>query len=247
VALGLVTARNGLHSMNDLAIISARRSYEFAQDDIRLTLLSSQPVVAFVKQTFHFELGIVSTPMETFGPTAHTIPPGLVFNYGIAPVPEDSGTAIRFLHVESRRIVIDVVGPSSTIDSTFARVTEILAELKSPEGHPALGEPIGTRDYSEIRVTLDIDPGRLVPSPFLASVKDSFRADLSDRTLVPTITLRMSPEGEYPGASLPPTDIYTLDIRAGTDVPDRIYYSAGPMDSETHIRFLAEIESALHE
>ena len=89
--------------MRDVSIISARRSYEFPQDGIRLTLLSTQPVVAFIKDAFSFEFAAVATPMETFGPIPNTLPPGVVFNYGIAPSPEESGTPIRFLHIEQRR------------------------------------------------------------------------------------------------------------------------------------------------
>jgi hypothetical protein len=231
--------------MNDLSVISARRSYEFAQDAIRLTLLSSQPVVAFIKQMFQFEVGSVGTPMETFGPMASTIPPGLFFDYGISPVPEGNGTAIRYLHFEQRRIVIDVAGPTSTLDSTFSTLCQNLADLRTSEGYPAIGEPVETRDYSEIRLAMDLDPRQLVPSTILDEAEKTFGREATDRLLMPVLTLRMQADGEYLGGSVPIVDTYTLDIRAGTSVADRIYYSAGPMDSESHINFLAKIEKVL--
>jgi hypothetical protein len=231
--------------MKDVSVISARRAYEFAQDDIRLTLLSSQPVIAFIKQSFSFELATVAMPMETFGPQVNTIPPGLVFNYGIAPVPEESGTAIRFLHFEQRRIVIDVAGSSSALDSIFAHLCTLFGDLRTQEGYPAIGQPVGTKDYSEIRTTLDLDPRRLVPSPFLEAAEGLFHRDESKQTVVPVLTLRMPTDGEYPGASVPSYQTYTLDIRAGTSIADRSYYSAGPLDSESHVSFLTEIERSL--
>jgi hypothetical protein len=229
--------------MKDVSVISSRRSYEFAQDDIRLTLLCSQPVVAFIKQSFKFELGNVASPMETFGPIAPTIPSGLVFNYGISFEPEESGTAIRLLHFEQRRIVIDVVGPSSAIEPTFSRLRTILEDLRTPERHPAIVEPVSVRDHSEIRATLDFDPEQLVPSTVMSAAADIL--DASVHRIVPVLTLRVSDSDEYAGGGVPITQTCTLDIRAGTSVTDRIYYCSAPVDSDRHLRFLSKVESSL--
>jgi hypothetical protein len=229
-----------------MSIISSRRAYEFAQDDIRLTLLSSQPVVAFIRQTFQFEGAAVASPMETFGPVPATIPPGLVFNYGIAPEPKESGTAIRLLHIEQRRVVIDLAGPSTAIEPTFAHLRTILEELRTQEGYPAIAEPISIQDHSEIRATLDLDSSQLAPPALLESATNLLACKESSQTIIPVITLRMldNSESEYPGGGVPLTHTYTLDIRAGTSIEERVYYSSAPVDSQRHIAFLEEIESA---
>lgn len=231
--------------MKDMSIFSSRRAYEFAQDDIRLTLLSSQPVVAFLKQAFQFELAGIATPMETFGPVPQTIPPGLVFNYGIAPEPEGSGTAIRLMHIEQRRIVIDLAGPSSAIEGSYTHLQRLLAELRSPEGYPAIGKPILIRDHTEIRATLDVDTSLLAPSQVLRVAEATFAMNPLSRPIVPVLTLRMPTENEYAGGGVPQSETYTLDIRAGTAVSNRIYYSSAPLDSDRHLAFLADIEATL--
>jgi hypothetical protein len=68
---------------------------------------------------FGFEYGAVAQPTETFREVPSTIPPGLVFYYGLASIPQDSVTPIRFIHIEPERIVIDIAGPSAVADRIF--------------------------------------------------------------------------------------------------------------------------------
>ena len=203
--------------------------------------------MAFIRQTFQFEGAVVASPMETFGPVPATIPPGLVFNYGIVPEPKESGTAIRLLHIEQRRVVIDLAGPSPAIEPTFAHLRTILEELRTQEGFPAIAEPISVQDHSEIRATLDLDPSQLAPPTLLESATNLLARKASSQTIIPVITLRMldNYESEYPGGGVPLTHTYTQDIRAGTSIGDGVYYSSAPVDSQRHIAFLEEIESTL--
>src|SRR5258708_3755498 len=98
-----------------IAVLTSRRAYEFAADQLRLTILSTQPVYSQMQQAFQFQAVQVGTPQETFGPVPQTSPPGLVFGLGAAVSPEGQVIPIRALVFEPRRIVLDVAGPSQSV------------------------------------------------------------------------------------------------------------------------------------
>jgi hypothetical protein len=79
--------------------------------------------------------------MPTFGPIENTIPPAVVCDIGAVSFPEGSATPIRFIHFESRRVVIDIAGPSSRIDVVFEQLQQILAMVAVPDGSAAMGTP----------------------------------------------------------------------------------------------------------
>lgn len=234
-------------------LLSARRAYEFAPDDIRLTLLSTRDVVDFLREQFGFQQAIVGTPMDTFGPVPPTIPPGLVFNYGTSAV-EDVGPApIRLLHVEPRRIVIDVAGPSSVLDPTFAVLRAMLSELRSPDGAPAIGDPVRTRDYSELTVEFQFPTMSLL----LPSIRAEFESIAAARmtsngpgpsrtgTAISIVAQQVPDDQEFPGNARGTHHALSLEPRAGTMLSDRIYFSSAPLDTDAHLAFLGRIEAAV--
>lgn len=234
--------------MQDIVVFSARRAYEFDQDDILLTLLSSRPVIDFIRQAFSFELGVVGTPVETFGSIPSTMPPGLVFNFGISPDVEGVTAPIRALHIEPRRVIIDISGSSQSsqyIDATYDALMSGLQELESPDGRRAFGDPVRTSEFSDIRVQLDFTPEKLMPEDAFQAVSRIFSDGNSQARMVPALTMRMPSEVEYPGNSVDINQTYSLDIRAGTDVNDRVYYSAAPLSTERHLELLGALEDAL--
>src|SRR5215467_7175347 len=96
-------------------ILTARRSYEFTADAIRLSALSTMQVQAHVRASFSFQSSAVGTPMPTFGPIVGTTPPGVVFDWGTFTSEDGSLTPIRFIHFEPTRVVIDLSAHSSYI------------------------------------------------------------------------------------------------------------------------------------
>ena len=61
----------------DVTLYSARCSYEFAVDDIRLTMLTA--LQSLIHQTFSFQIVQIGTPAPTFGEAPVTSPPVIVF------------------------------------------------------------------------------------------------------------------------------------------------------------------------
>jgi hypothetical protein len=232
--------------VNNIRFLSSRRSYEFRADDISLTLLSNQGVLQHVRDAFSFTVASPGPPMETFGPVVPSLPPGLIFDYGATPFPEDSGTSIRYMHIEQRRIVMDVAGPSAVIAPTFDRLRDLLSGLRTSEGLPAIGEPVSTRDYSEISFTMPSSPDTLLPEALRPIYREALRGtETQDYILVPSLQVKLLLAGsEYPGYGRNHESAH-LELRAGTEVRDGVFFSGAPVNSDTHVAMLNQLADAL--
>jgi hypothetical protein len=234
----------------DVKLLSSRRAYEFGTDELRLTTLSMAAIVQQIQQRFNFQNAGVGTPPLTFGPVTVTMPPGLVFNNGgwATPEPEGQIIPIRSIHFEPRRIVIDVAGPSSCIDTIFTALYEFLGGLKAPDGAPVISKPHRTLDYSDLVARLAFP----LEAPTAPGLQGVFARALGvaesvvSEVLVPTITVQVqSLATEYPGVAPSDSRFLQLALRAGTKPDEHIYFSSAPLDSEAHLRYLSELETLL--
>lgn len=235
--------------LEQIKTLTSRRAYEFRPDDLRLTLLSTEENQELIKQLFHFPLANIGTPITTFGPIQNMLPPGLVFNLGRWVSPEGQVIPIRFLHFEPRRIVIDVAGPSGAIDFIFQQLCEGLADQHLVDGTPVIGEPQQILDYSEITArfstTLQILFAQKVREVLLKAL--SSKGSGEELVVSPTVYLQMETRGkESTGAVVSPDSrVFQLAPRLETRPEEHIYFSGAPLDSETHLAYLEELEAAL--
>jgi hypothetical protein len=231
-------------------VLSSKRSYEFRQDDIRLSLLSNRGVTEHIRQHFSFQFAEVRTPPDTFGPVPSTFPPGLVFALGISPYPENGASAIRSINVEPMRIVIDVASPSDILDPTFNELQRLVKDIRASDGAPAIGAPVRIEDYSELTAHLAFEPSALLPAHLRDIVTSGLSGEGEDqqvpRSSLPFVQIRMqSPELEYLGSGSPSDRFLQLDLRSHTLPSARIYYSGATLDSHAHVALLDRIENAL--
>lgn len=227
--------------------LSARRSYEYRADEIKLSLLCIRGVVDLIKSSFGFELGEIMTPPATFGLVANTNPPGLVFGLGVTPFPEGQGTAIRSITVDSRRIVFDVAGPSSMIAPTFSRFREQLAELKTAEGAPAVPVPDHFREYSELVAHVPGLLPRIFNQPVQQVIADTVGISEGDPSRIAS-SARFRPlplSEEYPGSSELDVSSFRLDMRAGTKIEDGMVFSGAPLDTDAHLSLIDRLSRAV--
>ena len=229
----------------DVTLYSARRSYEFAVDDIRLTMLTA--LQSLIHQTFSFQVAQIGTPTPTFGEVPITSPPGIVFGNGAFLGLDGSYVPIRFLHIEPRRIVIDVAAKTQAIDAVFERLREIFAEVRSPDGAPVLGEPASIRDSSEIGVRLPTSPIALIPEPIRSIVHEVLQqtSGSSDVVLVPMLRIiGQSPANEY-GTHIAPYPAFQIEPRGGSDVGANHFFSLAPLSSDEHMAVFQRIAEKL--
>ena len=229
-------------------LLSSRRSYEFSPDHIRLTILSERQHVDRIRNLFEFQIAQVATPMPTFGVPAATIPPGLVFNYGVARM-TGGDVPIRMLHFEQSRIVVDVAGPSQAIESIFGATLELLSDAQAPDGTPAIGTPTHVLDYSELSIGFGAPlTGVFAPPVWSALSRALGSADgRRDLVAVPSFRFRFQPaDEEFPGApGGPDHELYHLELRAGTKPSESIVFSGAPLESDAHLKLIDELEVAL--
>lgn len=231
-------------------ILTARRGYLFPQDGIRLTTLVTPPFVNALRAGFNFQIASVSSPLPTFGPVPHTNPPGLVFQNGNLQI-QDRLVPIRFLNIEQRRIVIDAPVTTSDVEMIGQAVLELLGRYPAADGGPVLETPQRVQDYSELIIQLPRPLDALVGQP-MRSVFEILSEVLVDK--VPR-DLRISIQGtllgageEYDGdlagGQFHPAK-WLLTPRVGTRSDEELYFSAAPVDTETHKRYLTRLTEEL--
>ncbi len=198
---------------------------------------------------FNHNLPAVGTPFPTFGEVVATIPPGLVFKTGMYLSSDQQIVPIRFLHFERDRIVIDVAGQSSAISAIFESIQRFLSELRSPDGSPIIGKPERILDYSEITAKYPFVLDSMLSRPLrkLLSKKTSTPGSKNGSVLIPTLAVQAYPYGQalpaVPGAN--DVRVFTFSLRSGTRPEEHIYFSSAPLDSEAHLSYLRELETAL--
>lgn len=228
--------------MEEVRIITARRSFDFAPDEIRLTLLTLPDVVQSVQNAFAFQISQVATPPASFGVVPNVFPPGLVLNYG-AFSQDETLTVIRFLNVEQRRVVVDVAGNSNATEAIYSRLKETVAGIVGTDGMPALGAPATRRDFTEIGFRSRILPERLI-SPFVQAFKRLTRKPTP--AVAPAVVWRLlDASEEYPGLRVPDPTAFQLELRSGTRSGDQTFYSAAPLPTDEHLHYLEYLEEAL--
>lgn len=227
----------------DIETLFARRAYEFAADNLRLSALATLHVVQQVQSAFAFQGVQVGTPPATFGPVAETIPAGVIFQNGMASL-ESTIIPIRSIHFEPARIVIEVVAPSACIDDIFDMLRAIVDANSFAFEGSAIREPIRKRDYSAVTAKLSVPPDRLL-APELRSLLPEVlgREQATHPVLVPLLLAQLLTEDQaYTGFSVPS---FELTLRQNTTPSDRTYLSATFLDSEQHRKFISRLESAL--
>jgi hypothetical protein len=229
-----------------IKILSSRRAYEFQQDNLRLSILCTKPVQEQLQELFRFQTSAMGSPTPTFGDVPATYPPGIVFDMGVWISSNDQLVPIRFLHFEQRRIVIDVAGPSLAITAIFDRVREFFSVLHAPDGSPVVGEPERILDYSEITVQYPFSLDVMIAEPFRKILNTALSENRNTGNLmIPTFSVQFYP-AEQELANVPSindTRALTLALRARTKPQEHTYFSGAPLDSETHLRYLHELET----
>jgi hypothetical protein len=229
-----------------LKVIVARRSYEFPPDELRLSLITTQPVMDVIRTTFSFGSVQIGSPMPTISEIPRTIPPGLVLDNGHIVVEAGQVIPIRFIHFEARRVIIDVAGPSTAIDAIYAILRQILEGLQAADGSPAMGELGAVIDYSEFTFHAGASSMNFLAPKLTKAITEHIDNTFdSSLVLVPSIRVTaQAPSEEYPGALNPwgERPLFVLEHRAGTKPEEGILFSAASLDTEAHQIYLHALQ-----
>ena len=228
---------------------SAQRVHVCRLDDLRLTMLCTEPVLRAIAEAFGFKGVAVTTPPATFRQLQATLPAGAVFQLGTLVVTDDQMVPIRFLHIEPQRIVIDVAGPSSAVDAMYQRLRAIVSDITAPDGNPILGEPVRVLNFSELSYQLPVSLAAIfVPEVREVLTRAFPEAEPSEETLlVPSLQVQALPASqEYTGdVTVADGRTFSLALRASTKPMEHALFSSAPLDTDSHQAFVASLQSAL--
>jgi hypothetical protein len=232
--------------MRDVAILGARRSYEF-DPGIRLDLLGNAYALEHLKQAFGFDYGAIVQPSETFGPVPSSIPPGLAFYYGVVQFPEAALTPVRFIHIEPKRLVLEVAGDSQVLDEVTRVLMERIETIEKASGSAILGEEVRVLEQSEIRFHGSFAPSALAPLVVQDSFSEVvFRHVKSNLSLAPGLTIKLVDLTRSYGSEIDhPSKSFVLEPASGFPPEQRIYSSVAPLSTVDHLTLLHQIDAAL--
>ena len=230
-------------------IISARRGYEFRLDDLRLTMLCTEPVIRHIANSLQFKAAAVATPPAIFGPVQNTMPAGVVFQVGMWLLPDSQIVPIRFLNIEPQRIVIDVAGPSVALDGIYGSIRDAVSPITAPDGSPIIGEPVRVLEYSELSIQM-AKPLESILAPGVRKLiaQNIPQADWGeDMVLAPSLQLRSLRSDQEFNGDITPGDghTFTLSLRASTTPDQHTLFSSAPLDTDRHITFAHALAQVL--
>jgi hypothetical protein len=230
----------------DVRILTARQAWEFRPDDLRLTALTLQPLQARISELIGFQTHGIGMPMPSFGPVSQSIPPGLVFDNGAIRF-NDQLVPIRFLHFEQFRVVVDVAGPTEAAAAVLNQIKDLLAAERSADGAPVLGEPWRTLELSQLSVRMSFTIDALFGAGFLAAAAGIVTGPEHRLTFAPSLSWVTVPRREdFPGfVEGGDHTAFQLAPRAGYPISDRRFFSAAPLTTSSHIKYLSNLDKAL--
>jgi hypothetical protein len=212
----------------------------FHPDDLRLSSLSTGEVPGLILTHFDFQNVNIGTPPQTFGEVPRTMPPGLVFSLGSSRTSGGPVTPIRYMNFEPNRIVIDVAGPSFVIDQIIDELRSLLSEFRTPDGSPLIGEPIDTLEYSEVSARLSVPFEDLLNKSLFAAAQQGFAEDGEELQAMPvTIIFQV---GDPASPIQQPALGQALQVRAGTRVEERIYFSIAGLTTDDNLAWLEVLD-----
>jgi hypothetical protein len=204
-------------------------------------MLCTDGVAQRVGAAFKFQMITVAKPMAFFGEVPDAVPPGLVYNVGSFRAQDGKTIPIRFLHFELARVVLDIAADSNYLDEAFSQLKAALTGLEAADGSPVLGPHEGTSDYSEVSCHLNFPVTRLLPG----ETNDALSAVVRDgQVLVPAMVFSVQEPGPYDPPQFA-SDQFTVQLRAGVDIAEQVYFTNGPVRSSEIKALLAKLERAL--
>lgn len=165
---------------------------------------------------------------------------------------EDNGDEIPVVRLElqQRKIVYELEAPSERADPFFQHLAEFLADVAGRTDDEYL-RPIVKSEESEIIAQLDFSIESLLSPAFFqfvqSEVVDKAASDMADVSISPT-SLKFLVEYFPKDESLAEYRIglsrkeFTVEPRVGYPLAEQIYYSKAPIDTNSHIELLEELE-----
>lgn len=230
--------------MRDVTDLKVTQIRLFPADTIPFGVMLLQTNVKAVVDAFGFS-------SSTTVPASGDNPPALEFAGGSLGV-DGREVLVEAIRIEPRRIVTTAFAASRECDQVYAYMKGVLEGL-DPVGGFAGAEPSTLVQETACTATLDVpfdaffadavrrfsaDLPRSLSTPFARVISRHARFAIEVRYMLTDESLILQ------GITLNPKAVI-IEPRAGTAPESSRYFTASPTDSETHLRLVQELESAL--
>jgi hypothetical protein len=168
----------------------------------------------------------------------------------------DSGDyPIKRLEIQERKILYNIDGPSEMANEFFASLTNFLADLAETTNETFL-TPIVKADESEIVTHLDFSAEALFSPVYWQFIKSTVvsktSSEIADTSIQPALLsfqveyfVKDKTISEY-SININKKD-FTVSPRPGSPLSEQIYYSKAPVDTNTHMELLRQLEHIITE
>lgn len=163
---------------------------------------------------------------------------------------EETDYPIMQLKIEERRIILRVGGNTNIANTSYEKLKQFLVKLVDIEPEVFM-KPIVIANESEIITQLDFHINEMFDSRFIGFINGELN-EVASSELAKTFAnlmylefeIRYQPENESlmeHNISLAPKS-FKIEPRKGTPHKDRMYYCMAPLDTESHIELLKQLE-----
>jgi len=181
--------------------------------------------------------------------------PELYFSNGVVRLDEegkDTQIVIANLHLNERRIILEVVGSTSDANTAFGMIFHAIMTMRKEP--PEDATPVVLTHESTCVIHLPFSWDRLLPEPLVRFVGSDIceaasREGTTARILWGGVGIRLVFSSEDPridtsGITLAEKQV-VIEPRMGTAASDRLYFVRAPTDTDALLRLTAKLSKVL--
>jgi hypothetical protein len=219
--------------------LNTRQSRIYKSDIVPFRFLSTKLAIDFVTTQFRFRESAVEGGE-------------LVFVGGSHVPTEQAIIVVNAMSINERRIVIDVAGTTQEADILFSALRGLLAQAEN-QPRIAITAPLIVSHETECVAEMEIDWRDLVSDQVAELVSGpALRASEGENAgRIAGMALRFTFAFTAKDASLAENSVslsdkrFIIEPRTGVALTDHHFYTASPLDTDSHIRLLEEFEKKL--
>jgi len=216
-------------------------------DEIPFVKLASGKNMENFSKAFNFQKAEVTQD----GNTGNVIK--LIFRYGIFQKSDENRIAIIRLEIEERKLIVEMEGSSNDARDFYNNLVSQFVELVDAPSESFL-EPIVVANESEIIARLQFPISGILSSNYLefvqSRVAESASSEFAEAIVSPSVIVFLV-DFQVKDTYLSQHRIvlskkeYSVQPAIGYPVDEQIYFSKAPVDTQTHIMLLNELEKTL--
>lgn len=229
--------------MKDVSDLETTQIYLYAAGQIPFKQILTQESVQGIRSAFGFR-----EPSNVLGANE------LVFEGGMIDIGPLGKVTLTRVHLGERRIIISVAGSSAVAGGVFDVLCRIISGMEPTRRFDKIN-PVTVKEETTCVARLDLEWEDFLNPVFVEFLRADVTGAVSSKDAAASlshakyrITFSYTPTTTViseSGISLAPKD-FVVEPLANSPLSERRYLTSSPTDSETHLRLVEMLESALN-